>query len=366
VVTIADRDGTTRLDLTLAATGRIALRVVDPDGGPVADAQLTFRDARGEMLPYAPNRTDARGEAFAPGLGAGVHDIVVQPRAWATTRTRVVVPEGGLAEATVHVAPGLVLEGAAVDAAGAPVAGLDVTFEAPGDDTTPPQYIRTVTDRRGRFRFTGLLHVPGTLELDDWGERWSFVQRKAQPGGSALTIVVRRAASVRGRFTPVPERRWFTWVTMRDPDDDRAYVAPDDCRTDADGSFALHGLPEGDSMTLRFDVANGRVADLQIAPLLPGEQRDVGTLVVMAARPLRGRAVDRDGVPFARVRVTLAYEEDERTRTVLTDAQGRFRFDSVDPDATPSLTVWTHAHSGRSFDLADWTAKPEHTLVVDP
>ncbi|MCK6459089.1 MAG: Ig-like domain-containing protein, partial [Planctomycetes bacterium] len=301
------------------------------------------------------------GEGAATGLEPGTYSVLVQPGEWTAVRARAVVERGPPVEVELRVERGVALEGTVRDPAGNPVAGLDVQFTISGDAQSPPQLKAAVTLRDGRFVLKGLLPLPGTLNVSDWAERWDSWTGDALPGSPSLSIVVRRTPSVSGRFEPPPEARRIAytvvagdWITGRW-----------DLDLDAEGRFLLPGLEEGLDLSLVFEVPGACLVRRAIAPLVPGEQRDLGTLVVAEGLALRGRAVDEHGEPWALTRVQLTYEDWGIDQYVLTDGMGRFAFENVDPSAQLALTVWSSENAGEYFDLDDWPAKPVHELVVE-
>jgi len=352
------------VNLVLEATGCILVRVVRPDGGPVPNARLILTDSAGDWIYRAtvPLTTDARGEALATGLEPGSYEIVVQPELWTAARAQVVVERGPPKEVRIDVAAGATLEGTVRDAAGNPVAGLDVSFDLPGDSTIAPQHKKGISRHDGSFRLEGLLPLPGVLSISDWAERWlPHVEERALPGGPPLSIVVGSSAGVTGRFEPTPVSRRVAYTVVKGD----SMSGREDLALDAEGRFVLPGLDEGADLALYFDVPDGCLIRCPVAPLARGERRDLGVLTVVAGRTLRGHAVDGSGAPWTFTRVQLTYEDYGVDRYALTDGSGRFAFEHMDPAAKISLTVWNSETTGQYFEVDDWTNEPVQELVVE-
>ena len=162
------------MDVKLQPTQSASARVVDENHRPVADAQVFLlvhiklrEDATGlsvARLPvYGPLRTDAAGKFTLPNLVAD-SSYSVNARHWgyAAAEADFRVETGRKPEVPdlVLMANSLPLAGRVVDAAGKPVAEVEVTIarliQTP-DHATMAQGFRSMrTDRDGRFQFFGL------------------------------------------------------------------------------------------------------------------------------------------------------------------------------------------------------------------
>jgi protocatechuate 3,4-dioxygenase beta subunit len=361
---VATQGESVRIDLTLAPTGCISVRVVDPIGQPVPQARLAFKDIAGKdyFWPTVPHQTDGRGEALAACLDPGTYEVVVQTDRWTAVRAQVVVQRDPPADVEIRVGRGVALEGTVRDPTGRPVAGIDIAFQSAGDSVNPPQYKSVVTRRDGRFVLEGLLPVRGALQADDWAERWStWTTADALPGGPPLSIVVRRTSSVSGRFEPLPASLRVAYTVVTGDTMSRGWSLD----LDPGGRFELHGVDEGEPFTVCFDVPGACLVRCPVAPLAPGERRDLGTMVVAPGRVLRGHAADQHGKPWAFTRIELGYDDYGIDEYTLTDGNGRFSFENIDPAESISITVWNAENTGQPFDFEDWTSEPVHELVVE-
>ena len=167
--------GVERVDLGLEPGGRrVAGRVVDISGGPVAGAFVELTPIAGILEPV-PERgfaaitgTDGRFEASAED---GVYVLSARHPDYVSGAERVEI-RGAAPEIEIALIPGGVIEGVVVDArSGEPVAGAAVTFgrsallRIPGAPRQSESIDRgaVTADGRGAFRITGL--EPGVISL---------------------------------------------------------------------------------------------------------------------------------------------------------------------------------------------------------
>ncbi|MEM7306841.1 MAG: hypothetical protein AAF682_09230 [Planctomycetota bacterium] len=117
-------------------------------------------------------------------------------------------------------------------------------------------------------------------------------------------------------------------------------------RTDRDGRARLEA-PSGEALVLRVDARGWAGEERPIAPLLKGERRGLGELVLRPAVALRGRVDDEQGRPVANARVIAtphrtpldrfapggALTRPQRVeRLARTADDGTFRIDGLDLD----------------------------------
>ncbi|MEM7515790.1 MAG: carboxypeptidase-like regulatory domain-containing protein, partial [Planctomycetota bacterium] len=101
-------------------------------------------------------------------------------------------------------------------------------------------------------------------------------------------------------------------------------------RTGADGSFRLDGLQPG-SIALEAS-ALGYAASLPVElDLAPGEHRRSVEFVLRTGGSIEGRIFEDDGSPAAHRVVSLTFSKFKDTQTHRSDAEGRFRVDSLEP-----------------------------------
>lgn len=189
------------VEIVVNGTGRLAGRVVDPDGRPVTAYQVVAQSDRssGGSGWFQSVRQDVSSEtgefAFENAPAAPLEVRVVAKGYQAGRVGGVVVEDGGAREGVeVRLSRGATLKGRVVEArGGAPVAGADVSAEsAPA---------RTTSDADGAFEFEGV--APGKArvtasspdfasasETVDVGETGGSVELKMSPGASVSAVVV--------------------------------------------------------------------------------------------------------------------------------------------------------------------------------
>lgn len=157
--------------------------------------------------------TDGRGRFAVPDLAAGRYDLEVRAEGYSPLVTRgIEVPEGDddVDLGTVVLAPGLVVHGRVVDAAGMPVAGAGVRVgdqdrQRPG---MPPQILRmillsepvkTTTDAQGVFTVSGLKEGLLNLLVTHDGFVAAPVSGLAVPSEEIAEVVLQPSSRVSGR-----------------------------------------------------------------------------------------------------------------------------------------------------------------------
>ena len=343
-----------RIDLAPAA--RIAGRVVDPEGEPVAGATvavdrfayLTSRVSRVSRVSSGNPRgvtTDAEGRfsvgGLAPGLAVDLH-VSTQGFRWKQVSGVVPPTEEPI---TIELPRGVRVHGTVVDAAGAPVpravveSRIEIETTGPGSASRGMSSTTTIADQEGRFDATGL--QPGSLTLTvrepGGGEGGVVLARTVEEGdvlgplrlelvaGPAIegTVLTGEGAPAVG----VPVSLVRSWSREGGTGSTRAETT-----TDARGEFRFSGIETGPS-TLRAEGIGGVVAARDV---VVGEE-DVR--VELRLEPSRepvivGRVVTPEGRPLAAARVTLAgpvVEGEVAPRSEWTDQGGAFRFDRLEP-----------------------------------
>lgn len=190
-----------RVEVVVNGTGRLAGRVVDPDGRPVTAYQITAQADRssGGSGWFDSARQDVASEAgeFAfDNAPAGALEVRVVAKGFQQARVGGVVVEEGEAKEGVEVrlSRGASLKGRVVEAhGGAPVAGAEVSAESASS--------RVVAGADGAFEFEAL--APGKVRVTatfpdfvsasenvEVGESGGTVELKMSTGASVSAVVV--------------------------------------------------------------------------------------------------------------------------------------------------------------------------------
>lgn len=320
---------------------RVAGRVIDPAGKGVAGATVTVVDVPWDWQPGAapetrlPDRILATATCDDTGSFAldaslvpkGLHPLRVDVPGRASLlrdSERIAFGAGALPwDLAIVTLPSAVIEGMALDAIGAPVAGARLTIVATSLQGAGVVSSRTGGD--GRFRIDGLpgdSHVIVSAESDDAGSAHASatlpftgsvrVALHLAPSREVAGVVVSRE----GEQRPVAAARVVVLGTSRaasplevalglvDPLGER-YIATD-ALTGPDGAFSVR-VPAGAQAWL---VQPG----LAPRPLVPGRN------IAQRRAPVTGMVVDADGRPVAGARV----QPFAQPLATLTDATGRF------------------------------------------
>jgi len=305
-------------------------RVVDVLGAPIVGATVTLR--RGEAEVLAVTTTDADGgyalaDHARPADGTPLDiDAVADGMAKQTDWLRT-----GSWWVPFTLREACRLHGRIEDAAGRPLAGVEVTARHRGDWTQA--CVRTGAD--GCFLFAALPIGPYTVMAFRAGCQLAIVAAVAP---STAPLVVRLTAAhqrtLRVRLLgATPEQLANAVCHLHSPN----FELPPACRSgalDAQGVFEIHGLPNEVEASLyvavpgwcvepRYTFCHGHpdsgryTFDFVLQPLL--------------RRQLRGRLVSSGGTPLAghEVRADANFGGDA---TVVTDAEGRFVVDTCASD----------------------------------
>ncbi len=355
-------------------------RVVDPEGQPIAGAQVVFQrrqelyDALSITRPvYVPRAelqatTDERGEFRLRGVAGGA-GVALQVEAAGFTTQLVELPARDDEQLRVQLArkSGRQLTGVVLDAKGLPVPGASV---AAGQEITK-------TDERGGF--TLLWKAPGE---DPYARDFEGAAAREphlvalKPGHGAfraplaelevdvaLTLVLPATAGrLEGRVLDaagLTVEGAMVWVSDKTPLgrervstgdsaaiwnlDVESELSPDrrgGVRSDADGAFTLHGLFDREYEVCCFDERTlERAPSLRAFPGATGLELHLDGL---ATGRIAGRIVSASGAPFAGVEVTPKSQRSAgelpplgaSPATVTTDEDGRFAFERVAIEGT--------------------------------
>jgi hypothetical protein len=283
-------------------------RVTDAAGRPLADVDLDFWDAQ----------TGLRIDPSAPGWEGqedktdvfGRYEMVVKPEVYhvryepppprtdlAPVREENVVL-GGDTVRDVTLPPGSRLSGVVSDAAGFPVANVDLDFRDPrtggqlatSDDDTGPD---------GRY---GTTVIPGTWDVvfeppRGLGVAALQVDGVDLAGDAALDVTLPRGFLVTGRIESDAARPLANVdLDVVEPTGRRIPTSDDD--TDASGAFVLN-VPEGVFHLFAVAPAGLPFAAAALYEVTVDRSLDLGTIVLTPGVVVTGTVRDPDGVPIA-------------------------------------------------------------------
>jgi RNA polymerase sigma-70 factor (ECF subfamily) len=315
------------LDPGFAATGRI----LSADGLPVPGARVAagggWKDEARSGVDRTGTVTDGEGRFRLADLSRRCrHDLVAEARGHGLLSTSFEAPADGVPEVDLGdlaLAAARAIEGRALDPAGEPLVGRDVTIakkRGPGDPPAREGRETAVTgtvevrrtDDLGRFRFPGLR--PGTWNLKlvlagapivetavELPEDRDVLDVVLAQKGRSLTILVTDAA---GR--PIPGIQVTSDGVFPHPTQGVEGTTSIDAVTDAGGRARFLAIPEavrGHSAGINFQVQpfSGKSAPpwatARTGPLVPAGQ-EVRVVLEPLAR-IEGKVVGPEGEPVS-------------------------------------------------------------------
>ncbi|MEM9380097.1 MAG: carboxypeptidase regulatory-like domain-containing protein [Planctomycetota bacterium] len=305
-------------------------RVVDDDGEPVADADVTLRSWKHFDAAILTGRnvsgvTDADGRFDLGGLLPGEVSLravadglrAASERLGKRTADEVVeVPE-------IRLCAGRRVDGQVVWPDGTPAAEADVRVATVGRSWTNAEVVRA--DDEGRFAFTGLgsgpWRVGAWLDHAETRKPWRAVLEPVTDGGVTLTL--QEGARLRGvvvddRGEPIERVR----VTATPAGSGSGGDPVKERSRDPEGRFELEGVGEGtwDLTAYAKGHGDGRPVRVEVPLDLDGAR-----IVLPRHASVAGKVVDASGAPVADVRVRGS------GRSAATDAEGRFALTKMQP-----------------------------------
>lgn len=321
--------------IELAAGRRLAGRVVDATGAPVAGAVVTDGPPGADPAHLA--YTDPAGQFELTGLAPGRPRVAVFAEARGARALPVLVDLETIADAPVELVldQTLALAGVVVAADGAPLADAIVHYQrrlsptyrvvAEGPTTLLEAALdgEVRADGAGQFALAGL--APGDYELlvrapaagPTRVSPPAMVSVVVPAGATDVVIAMAAAATVRGRVVARdggPVAAEVNLVQFGGP-----------VRVDDDGRFELTGV---DPAPGRYQVRIGARDALPVvveAAVVAGQTTDLGTIELTRGRTLRGRVVEHGtGGPVAGAIVTVDSVEGQPVATTRTDELGGY------------------------------------------
>lgn len=339
--------------LRLTSGTDLSGRVEDPDGAPVAAAEIHLDDAASRWFsvpmgePAPDTVSDADGRFSIPDRRAGEQvDLEVRRPGFVPRSLPGVVVTGD--PLTVQLEPAARLAGVVVGEDGAAVPRALVTAHAEAGSAGPGGRVwadhalaHATTDADGRFELDEL--PSGRLRVVVRADGFLPEERAGLEAGAAgteetLTIRLRRGAVVEGRVLAADGSPVAGAAVGIDSEGLERWRP---ARTDGDGRYRLEGVEPGHRI-LGATADDGRSTRRELEVV---EGTNALDLVFEPGWPVAGVVVDEAGAPVGDALLTLAAESTAwGGLEARADDRGAFRFDDV-----PEGTYWLRGrHPGHA------------------
>jgi protocatechuate 3,4-dioxygenase beta subunit len=318
--------GDVALDPGLAIRGRVR----DPEEQPVAGATVraTAQSPGGSGEAEAESGPDGRFELG--GLGPGRYGVHASAAGYASGEA---TADAGGEPVEVVLDLGGILSGRVVDAGGEPVEGAEVSAR----DESQPGGWRVFSGRsdEGDGRFSLRDVSPGRYDLEvRAGARGEASRAGVRvPAGRTTdlgTVVLARGGVVRGEVVDA-EGRGIAGATVSAEREATIRTGRRETQTGSSGAFELRGLPAGAWFLAARHPSYAASAPLGVQ-VEPEDTAPPARIVLARGGRIEGRALHRDGRPFAGGRVH-ARALDERAPgdwgAAALDTRGVFVLDRV-------------------------------------
>ncbi len=389
-----------RFDIELEPEARLDGRVLDPEGRPVAGAEVRFdRKSDGLMEisidggPGAarptgepdlrarnpePVKTDAQGRYSVMGLAAGTFEVQARAEEFSPSVTEsVTLSSGERRQLDLDMLPSSNIVGLALDARGAPRPGARIVLkplELAGVATPIPGggSAATKTDAEGRFEFRGIepgawqVSMPetdGNMVFSFFGSSSAVHQDVQLPAGETIEIVLSAEpkARISGRVLAAGKPVEGARVEIGESDGFFGPTGPS-ATTDRDGRYRIEGVDAGEQTltvkakgaplptrgTLEVTAAIDNPCDIDLpGGAIAGRIVSADSGAGIAGLEVEAREIDADGATKSRTAMAVSFSADGGgeiqvieggSGRVKTDDQGRFHMPYL-PDGDYVVTV---------------------------
>ena len=322
------------LAVTLQPAVRLAGRVVDPAGEPVAGARVNLsaeRQRGGAMsMRMAGNTTsDDEGRFLFEEVEPGTLRVMAsaegrQPAELAGVQA---VPGRDIADLELVLAPGATVSGRVLDAEGRPAAGVMVQ---PIDDDRPGSsriFRGTTADGEGWYVLDGLPTGPRSIAAEDEQGQRAVGEIDVRPGENRLDLRLAGGAEVAGRVVDAEGSPVAGAEVGLLPAGQRWSRVQ--ATTGADGTFRFEGVESGE---YRVRASKEGYATSESEPLRVAAAPVGGLeLRLQAGGAIVGRVLGLEPEALPHVEVGGFRREAMDFRSTRVDFEGRFRLAAVAP-----------------------------------
>lgn len=231
--------------VTMLAGSTLAVVVLEAtNGAPVRGAQVRLLRPRDSSAPGSARKgtiaidyTDEQGEVIFDSLSAGTYPVSIRTRDGRTGSQD--IPVEGECRHVVSLHAGLSLTGAVKSVTHEPVQGARILLH---DESGLAGTRTAVTSEDGRYAFSSL--GPGSYILEVIAGGYSRHARPIQIADKDIeeNADLEPGKEIHGRLVNEMGEPLFNYIVMAFPMGERIGRSVVNCRTGADGSFALSGL----------------------------------------------------------------------------------------------------------------------------
>lgn len=347
-------------ELVLPQKIGFSCRVVDPDGKPIAQAEvfafqvavegpqrrltlLNFLLRREGPYLLALGTSDAEGRLRTTSLAAGTYDLGVLARGYGTEIElgvkvgRVSASEGAAEATTIVLQPAVKAEGKVVEERGKGLEGVTLRLllsdsKSPfGRSTVVDERTVVTTDPQGHFEFVA---VPAGQTFQLMAEREGFVDLVSPElvieEGKSFLLEMRRAGRLSGKVHARGSALAGAFVRVNPISGDGVGFArhPFGAKTEGDGSFEIGGL---DQISYRLQVTGPpglQTFESEPFRVAAGEKLEMD-VELEEASIVHGRVLRTGGEPVAEAMVHLQREGSMTRSFAHTDALGQYRIENA-------------------------------------
>lgn len=343
---------TAEAQLGSVAAQRISGRIVDAVTKlPLADQAIMFSSRQRDSSIRATSDVSGRFMLFAvPGTHMLRYSNYPQGEYRPVDKEVNVVESGPTNLGDIEISSPPAMRGRLADAEGRPVAGSVMIWNEKCKTSPDGSFTLPLSGRRDRRENVFAFNQPLTLGAALWMDEKFLDPKLALPGAELPTIVLRPTSVITGEIVdasakPVNDAKVAIYFDDSDGGSSGSYRPIWGGFTQEGNRFSFTSVPSG--LEMHVDLRTGGAqTQPQIEKLLPGEIRDLGTVMLKPIKPrtpfgtevpgiaagerdftgsVSGRVFGPDGKLLAGARVTAFPENDLSTQVDdITDHEGRF------------------------------------------
>jgi hypothetical protein len=318
--------------VTMRRGVRLAIKVVDGDQKPVADAQLRFTEPGANVWTRRQLKACGVKECVSGSDGAidariapGTYDIYVDGTSIASKRLSATAIDERSSPMTITVARGLEISGHAVFSDGTPAAGSMVLVR--GGNFMP---MRVNPD--GTFSMHNAPAQPLTLDAQMPDARIPGDAKEVTPPATGVELTVRRGGRISGRVVDAASREPITDFNIYVGHNQQMMRTPIPFQAD-DGAFVIENVTPGNVELQVVAIGHARAMANGIEVEESKTTSGVELKMERGAR-VKGKITSPDGQPISGATAYIKESNVQMNRVtdhVISDANGLYELGSVPP-----------------------------------